>query len=65
MRNWGKQDLPPLDFNNFPELESYTFIMKINSVKFISEAVKVRRKQLALTQSETVAMCNVGARFFF
>ena len=49
---------------DFPERESYTFIMKINSVKSISEAVKVRRKQLGLTQSETAAMCNVGARFF-
>lgn len=33
-------------------------IMKINSVESISEVVKVRRKQLGLTQSETAAMCN-------
>lgn len=38
--------------------------MKIISVESISEAVKNRRKQLGLTQSETAAMCNVGARFF-
>ena len=38
--------------------------MKINSVESISEAVKTRRKQLGLTQAETAAMCNVGARFF-
>lgn len=38
--------------------------MKINSVESISEVVKSRRKQLGLTQSETAAMCNVGARFF-
>ena len=38
--------------------------MKINSVESISVAVKTRRKQLGLTQSETAAMCNVGVRFF-
>lgn len=38
--------------------------MKIISVESISEAVKNRRKQMGLTQSETAAMCNVGARFF-
>ncbi|WP_027728058.1 helix-turn-helix domain-containing protein [Treponema sp. C6A8] len=38
--------------------------MKINSAEAISEVVKSRRKQLGLTQSETAAMCNVGARFF-
>lgn len=38
--------------------------MRILSVKTISEAVKTRRKQLGLTQAETAAMCNVGARFF-
>ena len=49
---------------DFTERESYTVIMKINSVETISEAVKNRRKQLGLTQVETAAMCNVGARFF-
>ena len=49
---------------DFTERESYTVIMKINSVESISEAVKTRRKQLGLTQAETAAMCNVGARFF-
>ena len=39
--------------------------MKIISVESVSEAVKNRRKQLGLTQSETAEMCNVGARFFF
>lgn len=48
----------------FPVRESYTIGMKIISVESISEAVKTRRKQLGLTQSETAAMCNVGARFF-
>lgn len=48
----------------FPVRESYTVNMKIISVESISEAVKTRRKQLGLTQSETAAMCNVGARFF-
>ena len=38
--------------------------MRIISVESISEAVKTRRKQLGLTQSETAAMCNVGPRFF-
>ena len=38
--------------------------MKITSALSISEAVKNRRKQLGLTQVETAAMCNVGARFF-
>ena len=38
--------------------------MKISSALSISEAVKNRRKQLGLTQVETAAMCNVGARFF-
>ena len=49
---------------DFPVRESYTENMKIISVESISEAVKNRRKQLGLTQSETAAMCNVGARFF-
>ncbi len=49
---------------DFTERESYTVIMKINSVEAISEAVKIRRKQLGLTQAETASMCNVGARFF-
>ena len=49
---------------DFPVRESYTIGMKIISVESISEAVKNRRKQLGLTQSETAAMCNVGARFF-
>ena len=49
---------------DFPVRESYTENMKIMSVESISEAVKNRRKQLGLTQSETAAMCNVGARFF-
>lgn len=49
---------------DFPVRESYTIGMKIISVESISEAVKTRRKQLGLTQSETAAMCNVGARFF-
>ncbi len=48
----------------FPVRESYTVDMRIISVESISEAVKTRRKQLGLTQSETAAMCNVGARFF-
>lgn len=51
-------------FLDFPVRESYTENMKIISVESISEAVKNRRKQLGLTQSETAAMCNVGARFF-
>lgn len=38
--------------------------MKITSALSISETVKNRRKQLGLTQVETAAMCNVGARFF-
>lgn len=38
--------------------------MKINSVNEISEIIKKRRKELGLTQAETAAMCNVGARFF-
>ncbi|MBR1937725.1 MAG: helix-turn-helix transcriptional regulator [Spirochaetales bacterium] len=38
--------------------------MRILSVKTMSEAVNTRRKQLGLTQAETAAMCNVGARFF-
>ena len=38
--------------------------MKIISVESVSEVVKTRRKQLGLTQAETAAMCNVGARFF-
>ena len=49
---------------DFPVRESYTENMKIISVESISEAVKNRRKQLGLTQLETAAMCNVGARFF-
>ena len=49
---------------DFPVRESYTVDMRIISVESISEAVKTRRKQLGLTQSETAAMCNVGARFF-
>ena len=49
---------------DFPVRESYTENMKIISVESISEVVKNRRKQLGLTQSETAAMCNVGARFF-
>ncbi len=48
----------------FPVRESYTIDMRIISVESVSEAVKKRRKQLGLTQSETAAMCNVGARFF-
>ena len=51
-------------FIDFPVRESYTVDMRIISVESISEAVKNRRKQLGLTQSETAAMCNVGARFF-
>jgi y4mF family transcriptional regulator len=51
-------------FIDFPVRESYTVDMRIISVESISEAVKTRRKQLGLTQSETAAMCNVGARFF-
>lgn len=51
-------------FIAFPVRESYTVDMRIISVESISEAVKNRRKQLGLTQSETAAMCNVGARFF-
>ena len=51
-------------FIDFPVRESYTIDMRIISVESISEAVKNRRKQLGLTQSETAAMCNVGARFF-
>ena len=38
--------------------------MRINSAKDISEAVKIRRKQLGLTQAQTAAICHVGARFF-
>lgn len=38
--------------------------MKITSTLSISEAVKNRRKKQGLTQVETAAMCNVGARFF-
>ena len=49
---------------DFPVRESYTVDMRIISVESISEAVKTRRKQLGLTQSETATMCNVGARFF-
>ena len=49
---------------DFPVRESYTKVMKISSALSISEAVKNRRKQLGLTQVETAAMCNVGARFF-
>ena len=49
---------------DFPVRESYTIDMRIISVESVSEAVKKRRKQLGLTQSETAAMCNVGARFF-
>lgn len=48
----------------FPVRESYTKVMKITSALSISETVKNRRKQLGLTQVETAAMCNVGARFF-
>lgn len=51
-------------FIDFPVRESYTVNMRIISVESISEAVKNRRKQMGLTQSETAAMCNVGARFF-
>lgn len=51
-------------FIDFPVRESYNMDMKIISVESVSEAVKNRRKQLGLTQSETAEMCNVGARFF-
>ena len=54
---------PPYHLD-FPVRESYNKNMKINSVESISEAVKTRRKQLGLTQAETAALCNVGARFF-
>ena len=61
----GKINLKALNcLLDFTERESYTVIMKINSVESLSEAVKTRRKQLGLTQAETAAMCNVGARFF-
>ncbi len=56
--------LQNLSKHNLPVQESYTIGMKIISVESISEAVKTRRKQLGLTQSETAAMCNVGAHFF-
>ena len=49
---------------DFPVRESYNHDMKTNSVESISEAVKMRRKQLGLTQSETASLCNVGLRFF-
>ena len=52
------------EFIYFPVRESYTVDMKIISVASVSEAVKNRRKQMGLTQSETAAMCNVGPRFF-
>lgn len=38
--------------------------MKVTSISDISNAVKVRRKSLGLTQAECAAMCNVGNRFF-
>jgi len=38
--------------------------MIINSMSEISEAVKARRKNLGLTQTQCAQMCNVGNRFF-
>ena len=56
-----RQAFFPLDF---PVRESYSTVMRIESVETISKAIRTRRTQLGLTQAETAEICNVGARFF-
>ena len=63
-RSGKNSDIPGLFALIFPFGKVILFDMKITSAESVSEAVKTRRKQLGLTQSEAAAMCNVGTRFF-
>jgi len=60
-KKMAEQAFFPLDF---PVRESYSTVMRIESVETISKAIRTRRTQLGLTQAETAEICNVGARFF-